>query len=192
MDGFGPLINSIMLLVFGAGMTALSTWFWFVRNTALQKARDIAADHDTVKARLAAAENQLMRIDQVIVPINTMMQALLVKQLTHAHTPEMDQLMAKLGPPSQLTDEENERLLELLEERSKDKEHPREERKAAEILPVIMERAQAEQDLLTTAGAFNAKLVSLVTVIGVPNTVDKAGEAVAEKEADEKSETEAS
>jgi hypothetical protein len=161
-EGFGPLANSILLSVVGAVMSFAVAWFWFSRNAAVEKARVIAIDHEAVKARLASAEAQLARIDQVVVPINTMMQAMLVRELTHPHTPEMDALMVKLGPPNTLTEQENARLLVLLDERSKDMGREASERAAAAIMPVIMKRAQAEQDLI--AGADGVKAVSVITV----------------------------
>src|SRR5664279_4485455 len=116
-EGFGPLANSILLSFVGVALTFATAWFWFAKNEAVEKARVIAVDHEAVKARLANAEAQLARIDQVVVPINTMMQAMLVRELTHEHKPEMDGLMQKLGPPNSLTEQENARLLELLDER---------------------------------------------------------------------------
>lgn len=168
-EGFGPLANSILLSIVSLALSFATAWFWFARNTAVEKARAIAIDHEAVKARLATAEAQLARIDQVVVPINTMMQAMLVRELTHPHTPEMDELMRKLGPPNTLTEQENERLLVLLDERSKDM-GPRisaSERGAAAIMPVIMERAKAEQDLIAGVDGVKVRAVSVLTV-GVP------------------------
>jgi len=163
-EGFGPLANSILLTVVGVILSFATAWFWFAKNAAVEKARVIAIDHEAVKARLASAEAQLARIDQVVVPINTMMQAMLVRELTHQHTPEMDLLLKKLGPPSTLTANETRRLLVLLDERTRDMGPliTASERGAAAIMPVIMERAKAEQDLI--AGAEGAKAVSVITV----------------------------
>jgi hypothetical protein len=170
MEGFGPLGNSVLVSVLGMLMAFATAWFWFSRNIAVQRASAIAADHEKVKARLEAAESKLALIDQVITPINTMMQALLVKQLTHYHTPEMDALMVKLGPPNTLSHAEEARLLVLLEERTRDMHDliTPEERDAAVILPVIMKRARAEQKSITDAAEVGARLVAVVSLIAVP------------------------
>ena len=105
----------------------------------------------------------------MVVPINTMMQAMLVRELTHPHTPEMDALMQRLGPPNSLTEEDTARLLDLLDERSKDMGPliSASERAAASILPVIMERARAEQDLIAGAEGVKVRAVSVITVVPV-------------------------
>jgi hypothetical protein len=175
--GFGTFTNSVLLLIISAILAFAAAWFWFSRNTAIEKAKVLAVDHAAVLSRLSFAEAQLARIDQVVVPINTMMQAMLVRELTHYHTPEMDELMKKIGPPSLLSEEETKRLIVLLEERTKDMGPliSASERGAATILPVIMERAKAEQDQIGYAESTKTQLVSVVSIVAVPipSTSDK-------------------
>ena len=109
--------------------------------------------------------------DSTPVPISTAFQAILIKELTHFHTPEMDALMAKIGPPNTLTVVEQERLAVLLNERMKDMGPliSDSERDAARILPAIMKRAKIEQNVITGAEETKVSLVSVAMVVGVPN-----------------------
>src|SRR5678815_4707353 len=79
-------------------------------------------------------------------PISTAFQAILIKELTHFHTPVMDALMSKIGPPFTLTAAEETELIAALEQRTQDMaaEISDSERDAAKILPLVMKRAKLE------------------------------------------------
>lgn len=82
-------------------------------------------------------------------PINAAFQALLTKELTHAHTPELDALLARAGPPSNLSPGEWERMRQLLDERyqdTADEQIDDNERDAAFIYPIIVKRASQEYE----------------------------------------------
>lgn len=80
------------------------------------------------------------------VPMSIALQTQLVRELTHYHTPRMDALLQKLGPPPTLTDAEAVELFDAILEREGDMEVriSQEEREAAHILPVVIKRAQRE------------------------------------------------
>src|ERR1700686_3873345 len=67
-------------------------------------------------------------------------QMAIVKQLTHFHTPKLDALLAKLGPPFMLTEAEMEELIAELKNREQDMGQLIDdgEREAAKMLPAIM------------------------------------------------------
>lgn len=106
----------------------------------------IAADRASVLQRLVDAETELAVLRQQVLPINAAFQEVLVKNLTHYHTPELDALMDKLDPYS-LSKEEFDRLILLLDERTRDMgpEINQEEREAAIMLPYVIRRVCAEQ-----------------------------------------------
>lgn len=169
LDHTQSVINSIGIGLLGAAMTFATTWFWFARNAAVTKTAAIALEHATLLARVAELETQ-RRVDaQTMTPIVSAFQGLLIKQLTHADKPEMDDLMVKLGPPDILTDEEHDRLHVMLEARSHDMEPniTSSERDAATILPYVMKMAAEEQANMKNADAAqDLKLVTIVSVVG--------------------------
>lgn len=106
---------------------------------------------ESLENRLEIAERRLSVIDAQVKPISTVFQEMLVKQLTHFHTPEMDKLLSRLGPPYALTTEEEERLKVLLKQRTKDmgEQITESERDAAIMLPYVMARVKKEtQEML--------------------------------------------
>jgi hypothetical protein len=180
-----PLINSIVLLVIGTGLTFLSTLFWTQRNAAVERAKGLAIEHEKLVARMGEVEAKLGLVTQQVIPFNALMQSILIKELTHYHTPELDALMLKIGPPSTLTDAEQARMTELLEERTRDMgpEISARERGAAAILPEVILRAKAELEQLKDAEAMKLKLVTVTAVVGVSGTdVDKDKDKDKDKE----------
>jgi len=164
------LLNSIALLIFASLLTFVAARYWFQRNIALASAKAIADDHQRVLNRLVELETKLALVNQAVIPISTAFQAILIKELTHFHTPEMDALMEKIGPPNTLTDEEERRLAQLLDERTRDMGPliSDAERDAAKILPAVMKRARAEAAVIDTAEGLKLKLVTVAAVVGVP------------------------
>jgi hypothetical protein len=120
-----------------------------IRETAVLDVSQIAAGHVSMGSRMTEIERSLNTIRQVIVPISMAFQEELVNDLTHFHTPEMDELMKKLGPPPTLTGDEEARLEILLDERTRDMgdKITAEERDAARMLPFVVRRAKAATSL---------------------------------------------
>lgn len=149
--------NSLGLIVIGSIITAFWAWFWRFRSktvarledekkAVIDKANQLAKEHEQLVHTVAELKSQLSLVSQVVTPINQAMQALLIRELTHLHTPELDALLAKLPPDGELTPEEFARLIELLAQRV-DKLNgaiPESEREAAIILPYIIKRVKAE------------------------------------------------
>jgi hypothetical protein len=137
---------------------------------AIDKAAVIAAGHrdllnrvDEIEkyARITELERRLSLIGDAI-PLATAFQASLIKELTHYHTPRMDELMTKIGPPSTLTGVEEAELWVLLAQRTHDmgQEISDSERDAAVILPFVMRRAKLELETIATLPV-RFKLVSV-------------------------------
>jgi hypothetical protein len=167
-----PTVINVMMTLLASGLAFLTAMFFFQRKERLNKALFIEeervrkaaileAEHEVVKTRLVELETKLALVDAAVVPISTAFQALLIKELTHFHTQEMDALLVKVGPPNVLTTEEYERLVVMLKERTRDlgAEISESERGAAHILPVVMTRAQVEQETLKRAA--DLKLVRI-------------------------------
>ncbi len=107
-------------------------------------------ERDELNARLLRIETSLAVIDEKVLPISTALQAILVKELTHYHTPVMDELMTRIGPPSTLSEAEELQLTQALLERTLDMGQliSPSERDAAFILPAIMRRAKVECQMM--------------------------------------------
>ena len=167
------LINSAGLLALGAVFTFFGTWFWTHRKDKADKADKLAEANLLLLSRVSELEGKLALINQAVIPISTAFQAILIKELTHYHTPEMDALMRKVGPPSTLTEAEEERLAQLLLERTTDMGDAisDSERDAAMILPAVMRRARIEASVLTGTKDMGLKLVTVAAVVGLPVTV---------------------
>lgn len=141
-----PLVGSVGMLVLSTALAFLAAQYWFQRNQAVKERDRIALEHLALVARVTEIETQSHVLAQAMLPVTAAFQALLVKELTHYHTPEMDALMVKLGPPLTLTEPEAERLAMLLEQRTRDvsAEITASERDAALMMPAVMRRVRAE------------------------------------------------
>ena len=159
-------------MVLGAVFTATFTWLFLKRNEARDKAAELAKEHARVIERLTDVESKLALVNQTIIPISMAMQARLIKELTHLHTPELDGLLLKVGPPNMLLPDQQQRLAVLLEERSVDMslDVPQSERDAAHILPAIIRRANEEAEILRVTENPSLKLITIGAVVGVLRT----------------------
>lgn len=157
-------LSSISLLLVGAFMSFLTALYWFKRTADIKEAERLAGITTGLIQRVVELEKQLSLVGQAVLPISAAFQAILIKELTHFHTPEMDSLMAHVGPPSMLTEQEETQLATLLEQRAVDMGMliTDSERDAARMLPLVMKRARIEAQVL--AGEMHLKLVTVVPV----------------------------
>ena len=139
-------VNSGILIVITAVIAFLSTRYWTNRRLIMLERDKTVLSNALRDDKITTLQTQLAVISAAVVPISTAFQSILIKELTHYHTPELDELMKRIGPPSQLNEIETARLEFLLTERSKDmaKEIPESERDAATMLPLVIKRAKAE------------------------------------------------
>ena len=95
---------------------------------------------------IALLRQQLAVLTATATPLTAAYQAMLIAKLTHFHTPAMDSLMLKLGPPSTLTAAEEIGLAQALRERVSDMgpEIDEAERTAARLLPDVALLARLE------------------------------------------------
>jgi hypothetical protein len=143
-----PIIGALGMLVVSTGLGLLTTWFWFRKNAAMKERDRIAVEHEKLLERISQIELQSHVLAQAMIPVSAAFQAILIKELTHMHTPEMDALLVKLGPPFELTEDEADRLSILLERRTRDigAEISASERDAAAMLPALIRRVRTESD----------------------------------------------
>jgi hypothetical protein len=169
-----PIVVNAALALLSGGCGLLVTLYFTTRKEAVTKAAVIAEGHEKMKDRVTELERTLAQVNAQVIPISTAFQAILIKELTHFHTPEMDALMVKIGPPNTLTPDEEKRLAALLVERTKDMgpEISDSERDAAAILPAVMKRSRIEQETIRTAESLKLKLVTVVTTVGVPGGIE--------------------
>ncbi len=133
-------------IVLGALLSFVAASYWFSRAARVHAAEQLAEHHAQLEQRVTAAERQLALVGQAVLPISTAFQAILIKELTHFHTPELDALLQRIGPPCTMTAVEAARFEVLLEARTRDMsvEISASERDAATILPAVMRRATEE------------------------------------------------
>src|SRR5258705_1944620 len=101
----------IVMALLGAALSFVSVAYW-TRVTRREKEHERIQEHNQVMQeraemqrsdlsnRLYTLEKSYAILNQQVVPISTALQAILVKELTHYHTPIMDALLTRIGPPS--------------------------------------------------------------------------------------------
>jgi len=146
----GEVLQKVLLLILGSSGTFAVSYYWTKRREGMDKAekreQTKSDEREQTNQRIIELEKQLATLGAAVVPISTAFQAILIKELTHFHTPVMDALLVKLGPPYMLTPVEEVELVAALKERavSMDGLIDEWEREAAEILPAVMRRARRE------------------------------------------------
>lgn len=129
------LINTGAIAVLTALLAFIAAAYWNNRRRAEKRDEEL----NDLKRQMAILQIPVQQM-------NAAFQAMLVKQLTHFHTKELDQLLAKLGPPMVLTAAESDRLTTLLLQREHDLNDQIDdsERDAAHMLPMVMKRVKEE------------------------------------------------
>lgn len=164
-----PWMNSLVSIFLASGLGFLGSRYWRTKTNLDEKEKSIAQGHQNALDRITELEKQAALVSAAVIPISTAFQAILIKELTHFHTPEMDALLVKVGPPNMLTPQDRDRLSVMLVERTKDLGDliSPSERDAAAILPIVMKRAQIEQTYLATTAE---KLVTIADLLDLnPN-----------------------
>lgn len=154
-----PLVQGVLLLAAATVVGLLTTWFW-KRNTA--------ADVD--KRRITDLEKQMAVLTAEAQPINAYVQAMAIAKLTHFHTPETDELLAKVGANERLSEPDVEKLAAALKEREGvvDSEVDEEERIWARIFPDIVRLAKIEAERLRSKEEI-PRDIALVSVPAITN-----------------------
>jgi hypothetical protein len=133
-----------------AVVTAITSFFgalfWARRKHIAAIVDEKAAASAARDARLVDLERQVGLLTQTVQPLSAAFQAILVKQLSHFHTPHIDLLLSKLGPPVLLTAAEEIELAKELQQRALDlvAEISAGEREAAMMLPYVIQRVRRE------------------------------------------------
>jgi hypothetical protein len=135
--------SAFLALLPSAALAFVAAWFWFDRNAkarALEVARLATIERD---ARISQLEQDHAVLEAAVTPFEEAYKQMLIKQLTHFHTPVLDDLLAR---EADLTEEELEQMAELLKERAHavDGRISPSERDAALILTAVIRRARAE------------------------------------------------
>lgn len=135
------------------------------------RAKELADAQALLLARVIEAEKELAvfkaTMSTALLPVSAMFQAALVTHLTHNHTPEMDDLLARINA---LTETEEQRLFVLLQERVVEFDDPEIgdlERDAAVMMPYVMKRVKAEAAAAAVPQATiaDAAMVSQATIV---------------------------
>jgi len=140
------LFNSIWLALLSAALTFIGSWYWFNRNIARRMMEAHESEDARAHARIAELEKTVALLSQAMLPVSAAFQAILVRELTHFHTPVMDKLLEKLGPPYTISPAEEVQLRALLVERAAEMDGllTESEREAAIMLPMVIKRVKTE------------------------------------------------
>ena len=154
------LLTSVLPAVIAAMLSFIGALYWTGRKAALDAAALTEAKADTLHQRVDELERQMMAIGTTVQPISAAFQAILVKELTHFHTPVLDALLVKLGPPFTLTADEEKQLAAELAKRERDMgpSITPSERNAAGMLPWLIPRVRAAAERV---GAIDVGLVTM-------------------------------
>ena len=173
-----PEMNAIWLAVLSAALTFVGVAFWKVYE-----------GKKALLVRVTELEKQTSIVKEAVVPITAAFQAILIKKLTHFHTPVMDKLMEKLGPPVTLTEMEEIQLIEELQKREIDLNGmiDEAERDAARMLPLVMRMVKAESEIFNPD--VKLQIVASVTstdIIPEPSAANSPRDAMDVKKDEEK------
>ena len=148
------LVSATVFLVLGQRQTLRLQGELTLLNTAQQ----------TLTALVTNLQTHMIGTEHAV-PLNIALQTVLVQELTHFHTPAVDALLAKLGPPFALTEEEEAELLEAMQQREHDMGDmiSENERDAAHMLPFIIKRIKREQHAMTPTTTVVLQVVSTPT-----------------------------
>lgn len=185
-------LNSAGLILLAAIVGLFITWYWRVRDGRIKvaeslvienqkKAETLAVENKALVKRIDDLEKQVGLVGQAVVPLSAAFQAILVRELTHLHTPQLDELLTRIGPPSALDEEEEAELFRLLKERADelDGSIPELERDAATMLPLVMKRVKVEM------AATDVPVGLTVVTTPLEPSADTGAEAVQEKQQEE-------
>lgn len=177
-------VGAVALLLVGAAITFVVQLVLEKRKEGVRSLEAIAAERaraldaaaaemDRMRARLGALETDNALLKKEVQPISIAMQTWLVDKLTHFHTPVMDELLRKLGPPNILTDVEEKELEAALIERTVtlDGRIDDMEKDAARMLPMVIRMVKAE-----------VKAPDTLQIVSTPAKAKDAAEAVDGKE----------
>lgn len=120
---------------------------WVLYAVAAVLLASIAAVAIFTSRRLTELDMRVKTLTETVIPISAAFRSVLIRELTHNHTPELDALLQKLEPTNKLTSQEEVRLAVLLRERVVEFNDPLitdSERDAAAMLPMVLKRVQRE------------------------------------------------
>lgn len=142
------IAQSLLLLAVGSVLSFFAASFWY-RKSVKKEAED---QQSKMMQRIVELETKSALTSAAMLPITTAFQAILIKELTHFHTPVMDALMEKLGPPFTLSEEEEAELIAALKQREADVNGriSDSERDAAHMLPMLMKRVRNEAAVMSS------------------------------------------
>lgn len=145
------------LLVLCGGQAVI--WYHQLRET-----RRMRLAHEVLVTEVLDLRAHTVRLGESV-PLNVALQSILRQELTHFHTPTIDRLLAKLGPPFLLTASEEHALLAAMKQREQDMgdQMSDSEREAAQLLPLIMRRIKRDQATPTPNTVVAFQVVSMTT-----------------------------
>lgn len=159
------LVVPVAVTFVGSVLTFAAAWYWHHKTCTARVAEAKSKSDQVMRDEIVELKAQLAAVREAIVPISTAFQAVLIKELTHFHTPKMDALLEKLGPPYSLSGDEEKELIVELQQRTKDVGDliTESEKEAATMLPLVIKRVKAEAAL----GIINlqVKLVAIPPIV---------------------------
>jgi hypothetical protein len=129
------IITPFVGIVFGGVVSFFVTSYW-----------DRKKNRTAQDAKIAALELQIGVLGSQVLPISEVFRSMLIKQLTHYHTPILDALLKKLEDKT-ITEAEEVEMNAALKQRTldMDAEISDSERDAAHMLPMLNRRIKEEE-----------------------------------------------
>lgn len=159
------------LLLVGAAGTFVVTSFFRRQDSSAAIRLEREKEHAKMKEQIDELDTQLRVLKESVTPISMAFQQILIKELTHFHELRTDELLAKIGPPYMLNDDEEKELLAALEKRIAEAGNlmTDSEIDAARMLPMIIKRVKAELAMGIPPAPSDLKLVKVPVevVVGV-------------------------
>jgi hypothetical protein len=140
------IVFPALTLVAGTTIGLLTTWFWRARDHEKTRIATAAAERAAMQAELTEMKSRLAVMGASMTTVSALFQKIIITELTHLSTPELDALLVKLGPPNILTAADETRMMALLKERADDPNPSISgtERDDCRMLPAIIKRVRAE------------------------------------------------
>ena len=139
-------LHLVLEAVLGASLLLLGAAYWKLQSKKELAKAALETTAISIQDQLNSLKGQMLILGQAVQPLTAAMAAVLVKSLTHFHHPEVDALLAKVGPPSTLTRAEETALAKAMEARMQDGDITLLERNSARLILLFVERSRLEDN----------------------------------------------
>lgn len=163
-----PPLAQVLGYLMSAGLAFLAATYWSARSAKTEADKMIALATKVLTEKVAEQEATLRSLQAAVVPIEEAYKQAMIRLLTHVHTPELDDLMARIDD---LDEGEQERMEVLLRERAEELKDdiPPHESLAARLLVGVVRFAKAAAELRAAPDVESPAVMAVVSIPTTPN-----------------------